>query len=124
MFAGSDAADPDCVGDNATCAPALDALTAVPQQTAAYIASSRISSAVYINGLVKQYTPTGIIRSVGRTVYLQRYLNGTWQNVLARPTGPTGQMAVGFIQTHAFIYRLYVAPSTTARAVLSGLTIH
>jgi hypothetical protein len=123
LFAGSDAADTGCVGAGDPCTPALDALSATPQTSAAYIASSRVKSAVYINGLVKQYTPAGIVRSAGRTAYLQRYLNGTWQNVLSRKTDTKGQMAVGFIQTKPYVYRLYVSASTTAAMVTSGATI-
>jgi hypothetical protein len=90
--------------------------------TTAYIASSRQNSAVYINGLVKQQVGSTITRSAGRTVYLQRFIGGHWANVLSRTTDVNGQMAVGFIQTTVYSYRLYVAASATATAAISGTT--
>lgn len=91
--------------------------------TTAYIASSRQRSAVYINGLIKQQAGATIVRSPNRTVYLQRFINGGWQNVLARTSNATGQLAVGFIQNHAYNYRLYVIASATATAATSASTI-
>jgi hypothetical protein len=90
----------------------------------AYLASSRIGSAVYVNGLVQQRTPTGqLLRSAHRTVYLQRYLGGRWQNVLARSTDNYGQLAVGFIQSTVYQYRLLVLPAAAASGATSGSTI-
>jgi hypothetical protein len=91
--------------------------------TTAYIASERKGTAVYVNGLVKQQAGSTIVRSPGRTVYLQRFIGGTWQNMLSRTTNATGQMAVGFIQTHPYAYRLYVAASATASSATSGSTV-
>jgi hypothetical protein len=88
--------------------------------TAAYLASSRTGSAVYINGLVKQATGGVWTRSANRTVYLQRYLDGHWQTLLARTTNAQGQIAVGFVQSRTLPYRLYVAASTTAHAATSA----
>jgi hypothetical protein len=90
--------------------------------TYVYIATSRVRAAVYVNGLVKQSSPTVIIRSANRTVYLQRYLNG-WQNMLSRPTSAAGQMAVGFIQPRPFVYRLVVVQSAAAFGGASAPTI-
>jgi hypothetical protein len=90
--------------------------------TAAYVASSRAGSAVYINGLVKQTIGGGWTRSANRIVYLQRYLDGHWQTLLARTTNAQGQLAVGFIQSRVLPYRLYVAASTTAHAATSAST--
>lgn len=123
LIAGSNAADTGCVSDNDPCMPTLDTLTATPQATTAYIASSRVKSAVYINGLIKQNAPSGVVRSAGRSVYLQRYINGGWQNMLMRKSSTTGQLAVGFVQTRAFNYRLYVTASTTASVAASGKTV-
>jgi hypothetical protein len=91
--------------------------------TTAYIASSRQGSAVYINGLIKQQIGSTITRSPNRTVYLQRFINGGWQTMLARTSNATGQISVGFIQTHAYNYRLYVSASATATAATSASTI-
>jgi hypothetical protein len=88
--------------------------------TAAYIASSRTGSAVYINGLIKQAIGGGWTRSANRTVYLQRYLDGHWQTLLARTTDARGQITVGFVQSRTLPYRLYVAASTTAHAATSA----
>ena len=90
--------------------------------TTAYIASSRQGSAVYINGLIKQQAGSTIVRSPGRTVYLQRFINGGWQSMLARTTDSAGQLAVGFVQTHSFSYRLYVTASSRATAATSATT--
>ena len=90
--------------------------------TTAYIASSRQRSAVYINGLVKQQVGSTITRSAGRTVYLQRFIGGHWQNMLSRTTDANGQMAVGFIQNTVYTYRLYVLASATATAGASATT--
>ena len=73
-------------------------------------------SAVYVNGLVHQKSSAGqLIASAGRTVYLQRYLNGRWQNVLARTTASHGQLSVGFIQSTVYQYRLLVLPAASDR---------
>lgn len=99
--------------------------TANNLHTYAYIASNRVNSAVYINGLIKQATmaPT-LVRGAGRVVYLQRYLNGAWQNMLYRTSNSTGQLAVGFIQTKAYQYRLLVLRSSTGASTTSASTVH
>jgi hypothetical protein len=91
--------------------------------TTAYIASSRQHSAVYINGLIKQQTGWAIARSPNRTVYLQRLIDGSWQTMLARTSNATGQISVGFIQNHAYSYRLYVTASSTATAATSATSL-
>jgi hypothetical protein len=98
--------------------------TANNLHTYAYISSSRARSAVYINGLIKQATmaPT-LARGAGRTVYLQRYLGGTWQNVLSRTSNSTGQLSVGFIQNTVYQYRLLVSHSSTGASATSAGTI-
>jgi hypothetical protein len=54
--------------------------------SAAYIAGSRSGRVVYVNGLIKQWAGAGqLVRSPHRLVYLQRYLDHRWQNMLARP---------------------------------------
>jgi hypothetical protein len=90
----------------------------------AYLASSRYRSAVYINGLVHQKSSSGqLIGSAGRTVYLQRYLNGHWQNVLARTSNSNGQLSVGFIQSAVYQYRLLVLPTANTAGTASGSTL-
>lgn len=101
----------------------LDPAHCTKYPTYAYIASSRSGAAVYVHALVKQQTASGLARSASRLVYLQRYLNGAWQNMLSRTTSSTGQFTVGFIQTHAYEYRLYVVANTTAAAAYSAITI-
>ena len=88
--------------------------------TSAYIAASRSGAAVYVNALVKQDSALGIVRSPGRTVYLQRELNGSWQNMLSRITNAQGQFAVGFISVPDNTYRLVVLASSTAWPGRSG----
>lgn len=90
----------------------------------AYLASSRTGAAVYVNGLVHQKNNAGqLIASADRTVYLQRYLNGHWQNVLARTTGGHGQLSVGFIQPAVYQYRLLVLPTASTSGTASGSII-
>jgi hypothetical protein len=85
------------------------------------ISSSRVGSALFINGLVQQRAPTAqLVRGSHRTVYLQRYLDGHWQNVLSRGTDTNGQLAVGFIQSTAMQYRLFVLPTATAAGATSS----
>jgi GH25 family lysozyme M1 (1,4-beta-N-acetylmuramidase) len=88
----------------------------------AYVASSRSSSAVYVNALVSSDSPYGVVRSPGRSVYLQRYLNGAWQNLLMRTTNLTGVFTVGFIQPKVFQYRLVVTATSSAYGANSGST--
>lgn len=89
-----------------------------------YVASSRKGAAVYINGLLKSYsnTASGLIHPTGRLMYLQRYINGGWQNMLARPVSSAGSMAVGFIQPKVFQYRLVTTETTTAWSGTSAST--
>jgi hypothetical protein len=86
----------------------------------AYIAASRHGTAVYINGLVKQDYSTGLINSHGRTVYLQRKLNGAWQSMLSRVTNWSGRFTVGFISVVSYQYRLVVIASGSAWGTASG----
>jgi len=64
----------------------------------------------------------GLVRSAGRSVYLQRYLNGAWQTMLIRTTNSTGQFTVGFMQPHVFQYRLIVTATSSASGGRSGST--
>jgi hypothetical protein len=88
----------------------------------AYISSSRQGSAVYVNGLVKQNSPTGLIRSAHRTAYLQRDVGDGWQTMLSRVTDSQGTFTVGFISVANYHYRFVVTPSGTALGTTSGLT--
>lgn len=79
--------------------------------TYAYVAASRVNSAVYINALIKQAGAGGTqVASAGRTVYLQRLLNSGWQNMLARVTNSAGRFTVGFLSLSDIEYRLVVIP--------------
>jgi hypothetical protein len=109
----------------------LAAMTLAPTSTAgtpvngkypsfAYIAATRQGSAVYINGLVKQDSAGGLIRSSGRTIYLQRNINGGWQTMLSRVTKSDGRFTVGFISVVSYPYRYVVIASSTAWGATSG----
>jgi hypothetical protein len=75
-----------------------------------YIAGSRAGRAVYVNGLIKRWNGAGqLVRCAHCLVYLQRYLNGGWQYVIARTTDSAGQIAVGFLQPTVYRYRWKVA---------------
>jgi hypothetical protein len=77
--------------------------------------------AVYLNVLLKQAIWTGgLIRGAHRTVYLQRYVAGHWQNMLVRTTDSAGTVTVGFIQPHAFVYRMVAPRTATASAATSS----
>jgi hypothetical protein len=89
--------------------------------TAAYVAASRSGSAVYINALVKQGSASGVIvRSPGRTVYVQRHLPSGWQNMLVRTTDRAGVFTVGFVMSVDLTYRLVVLATPTALAATSA----
>ncbi len=88
--------------------------------TYAYVAASRQGSAVYVNGLVKQDYSTGLIRSHGRTIYLQRNINGTWQTMLSRVTDWYGNFTVGFVEVGTYQYRYVVTESGSAWGTTSG----
>jgi len=116
----------NAVGSSAASAPSVAATPMAPlpavERTWAYVASSRSGSAVYVNALVKSDSMNGLVRSAGRSVYLQRYLNGAWQNMLIRTTNSTGQFTVGFMQPHVFQYRLIVTATSSASGGRSGST--
>jgi hypothetical protein len=97
-------------------------LTDLKHATWAYVASSRSGRAVYINALVHEATSNGMVSPGGRTVYLQRYLNGTWQNMLARTTNSAGHITVGFIQTKVYQYRVLATETSSAWGAYSGST--
>jgi len=93
--------------------------------TYTYVASSRWRTAVYINGLVKSYSaqPASARRAPGITIYLQRYLNGSWQTMLGRTSDSTGAMAVGFIQPGVYQYRLVTLATASTLAGRSASTV-
>jgi hypothetical protein len=86
----------------------------------AYISTARQGAAVYANALIKQNSPTGVVRSANRTAYLQRNLDGHWQTVLSRVTNASGTFAVGFISTANYQYRYVVMPSAGALGATSA----
>jgi hypothetical protein len=87
----------------------------------AYISTSRQGSAVYVNGLVKQNSSSGLIRSANRRAYLQRNLNGSWQTMLSRVTDSQGLFTVGFISVPNYQYRYIVLASAGALGTTSGV---
>lgn len=94
----------------------------VKYATWTYTASSRSRSAVYINGLVHQWTSYGMASPGGRQVYLQRYINGAWQNMVVRTTNSAGKITLGFIQTKVYQYRLVTKETSTAWSGTSAST--
>jgi hypothetical protein len=77
----------------------------------AFIATSRVGGAVYVNGLTKQNDTTGVLtRSGNRPIYLQQQYAGYWRTILQRTTSPAGQVAVGFMQKDRLYYRWYLPP--------------
>jgi hypothetical protein len=92
--------------------------------TWSYIASSRAGTAVYINTLIHQYSNSynGMASGVGRVSYLQRYIGGTWQNVIARTGNSTGRWTVGFIQPKVYQYRIVTVETGTAWSASSAST--
>ncbi len=95
--------------------------TASAVSSFAYITASRQGSAVYVNGLVKQNSATGLIRSANRRTYLQRNLNGSWQTMLSRVTNAQGLFTVGFISVANYQYRYIVLASAGALGTTSGV---
>ncbi|MEO6702667.1 MAG: hypothetical protein ABI140_06660 [Jatrophihabitantaceae bacterium] len=71
-------------------APA-SASAATTYPTYSYLAGHRSGSAIYLNALIKQGSAAGVVRSSHRTVYVQRVINGSRQNMLSRVTSSTGQ---------------------------------
>jgi hypothetical protein len=88
-----------------------------------YVASSRQGRAVYINGLVHQWSVSNAFPSAGRKVYLQRFVNGSWQSMLSRTTNGSGKVTVGFIQSTARRYRLVAAETSRGWSGTSSSTI-
>lgn len=89
--------------------------------SSAYIAGSRKGSAVYVNGLVKQWNRSAqLVRGAHRLVYLERLINGVWQNMLSRTADSAGQLAVGFVQSKAYNYRLLMVAAGGATGALSA----
>lgn len=104
-------------------APALPAAatgTTGPATSYAYLSVSRSGAAVYVNGLIKQSSPSGVIRSPKRTVMVQRLLDGNWQNVISRVTGWDGFFSVGYLSPPSYAYRLVVSASGSAAGAVSA----
>lgn len=77
----------------------------------AFIATTRVGGAVYVNGLTKQNDTTGVLTRAGnRPIYLQQQYAGSWRTILLRTTSPTGQVAVGFMAKERLYYRWYLPP--------------
>ena len=90
-------------------------------RTYAYISVARTGSAVLINGLVKQDYSTGLIPSSGRTIYLQRNLHGSWQNMVSRVTNSIGRFSVSYIPSGTFQYRYLVTENSNAWGATSAV---
>ena len=89
-----------------------------------YIASSRAGAAVYVNALARERGSGSPVAAANRRLYLQRFIAGTWQNMLVRTTDAKGQASVGFIQRATLAYR-WVAPATSvADPAISTSTVH
>lgn len=103
-------------------APALPAAatTAGSATSYAYLSVSRSGAAVFVDGLIKQSSPSGVIRSPKRTVLVQRLLDGSWQNVISRVTGWDGFFSVGYLSPPSYSYRLVVSPSGSAAGAVSA----
>ena len=112
----------DAEGTSVRTATSVSRTVTVKYPTQSYLATHRVGSAVFVNGLVKQAIGNGstVGRSAGRTVYLQRLLGGSWQNVLTRTTDTSGTFAVGFIAPTVQQYRLVTAEASTAWSSTSG----
>ena len=95
----------------------------VKYPTRAYVASSRSGKVVRVNGLIHQWTSKGMASPAGRRVYLQRYLNGVWQNMAGYTTNSVGRIGVAFVQAHVYKYRLVTTATATALGAVSGLTV-
>jgi len=87
-----------------------------------YVSSSRSGRAVYINVLIHQWTRNDMASPGGRTVFLQRYLNGTWQNLVVRNTNSVGKITFGFVQTRVYQYRVRTTETSAAWGGYSGST--
>ena len=106
-----------------TSAPSpASAVTTFKFATWAYVASSRSGGAVTINGLIHQWTTAGMTSPAGRVVFLQRYIHGTWQNMVGRTTSSAGRITIGFMQPTVCQYRLIAAETSTAWAGQSAST--
>ncbi len=86
--------------------------------TYAYAAVTREGTATYVHGLVKVGQQQA--RNGNRLVYLQRMINGTWQNMVSRRTLTDGKITVGFVQPASYSYRWYVPPVAYAAAAVSA----
>lgn len=64
----------------------------------------------------------GVLSPGGRQVYLQRYINGAWQNMVVRTTNSAGKITLGFIQTKVYQYRLVTKETSTAWSGTSAST--
>ena len=102
---------------------AIPAGAVVKYRTWAYVASSRSGSAVFINGIITRNSSAGVVRSAGRSVYLQRHVGAIWQTMGSRTSNLAGRISVGFIQPRAYQYRLLVAGNGTALGATSAVTI-
>jgi hypothetical protein len=100
-------------------------LTVVPASavtlrvTAAYVGGTRTGSSVYINGLVHEANAPN---PVGRLTYLQRNIQGSWQNVVGENTDSVGRMSATFTQPYDLQYR-WTVPATSAATAATSATV-
>jgi hypothetical protein len=95
----------------------------VKYATWTYSASSRSGHAVYINGLIHQWSSEDLASGTGRKSYLQRYLHGTWQTMLSRTSDAQGKFTVGFIQNTVYQYRWTTTETGNAWGTTSASTV-
>lgn len=95
----------------------------VKYATWVYSASSRAGRAVYVNGLIHQWSSDDLAVGAYRTSYLQRYLHGAWQTMLARKADAHGRFTVGFVQTTVYQYRWVTTEVNTAWNATSASTV-
>lgn len=90
--------------------------------TWAYVASTRSGTAVHIGGLIHQWTSNDLASPSGRRVFLQRYINHAWQNMVSQLTISSGRISFGFIKSTVVQYRLTVTETGTAWSGASSST--
>ena len=94
----------------------------VKYTTLLYASSSRSGAAVYVNGLMHRWSSSGLSDPSGAVMYLQRFINGGWQNMLARTTAG-GHVTVGFVQRAVYQYRWVSTETSTAWSGRSASTV-
>jgi hypothetical protein len=95
----------------------------VKYATWAYINTTRSGSHVHVGGLVHQWSSNDMGSPSGRKVWLQRYRNGAWQNMVSQLSNSSGKVSFGFVQSAVVQYRLAVTESSRGWSAASGSSI-